>query len=199
MRTTLLISMGFFRYTATVIALEAETAPCDVAAAVDKEKDVVSRQQEGEKKRKTKGTNQRLQELVLQEKEVKQRLSSVDGTNGKKCTDDFVVDEAWRLEEKAEEESVSNDITRALIKGLAEVLVIPTLVNLDLYLGNLRSKQAYSSLWDDILKLEDELLDETRLRLRHVTFSEDEVLALIAWCTRLSTVAGARDMTAWIE
>jgi cohesin complex subunit SA-1/2 len=93
--------------------------------------------------------------------------------NGKKHTDDFVVDDAWRLEEneesillevmvaaitrakeestggkKGEEENLSNDITRALIKGLprlfikhqsdqnriAEVLVIPTLMNLDLYL-----------------------------------------------------------------
>ncbi|KAJ3515607.1 hypothetical protein NLJ89_g1655 [Agrocybe chaxingu] len=537
----------FFRYTATVIALEAETAPCDVAAAVDKEKDVVSRQQEGEKKRKTKGTNQRLQELVLKEKEVKQRQAKLisfikefvdgvfihrfrdldpniraecvrslglwlrkypdyflvdarylryvgwvlsdsnnhvrldavkslsgayeqvdhilaltnfterfkarllematsdidlsirvatiqvladieghftledeekerlclllfdeepkvrravssfvhgvweeevtarlntqekpsdkdkqrigvkalavllvkwgkaldalsgdteesemgdaaeeDAVNGRPRANrrrevialvgaegqgrvalaveslweglepvsdwegllelllldhsaseednDFVVDEAWRLEEveestllevlvaairtakaesvggkKDEEENVSNDITRALIKGLprlfikhqsdqnriAEVLVIPTLMNLDLYLEMrmiAASVLAYSSLWDDVIKqfmshssakvlshamvaiqyfmkatslsntnstkileLEDEL--STQLRdtiagrdeIEIATFSEDEVLALIAWCTRLSTVAGARNMTAWIE
>ena len=110
-------------------------------------------------------------------------------SNGKKRNDDFVVDEAWRLEEVEEsillevlvavlrktkeesagakkvhiyisfmffanittqggEENVSNDITRALIKGLprlfikhqtdqnriSDVLLLPTLMNLDLYL-----------------------------------------------------------------
>lgn len=41
-----------FRHTATVIALEVETALCDVAAAVEKEAEIVSRQREGERKRK---------------------------------------------------------------------------------------------------------------------------------------------------
>jgi cohesin complex subunit SA-1/2 len=41
-----------FRHTATVVALEVETALCDVAAAVEKEAEVVGRQREGEKKRK---------------------------------------------------------------------------------------------------------------------------------------------------
>ncbi|KAI0052365.1 hypothetical protein FA95DRAFT_1675331 [Auriscalpium vulgare] len=100
------------------------------------------------------------------------------------------VDEAWRLEEveeavllevlvaslrkakvdagtakKGEEDSVTSDITRALIKGLprlfakhqtdktriAEVLSIPQLMNLDLYL-EMRMITAYSSLWDDVTK-----------------------------------------------
>jgi cohesin complex subunit SA-1/2 len=41
-----------FRHTATVIALEAETALCEFAAAVDKESKVIAHQREGEKKRK---------------------------------------------------------------------------------------------------------------------------------------------------
>ena len=56
-----------------------------------------------------------------------------------------------------------------------------------------------------ILELEDEL--STQLRdiiarreeIETATFSEDEVLALSAWCTRLSVLAGARNMTAWVE
>ncbi|KAI8989117.1 hypothetical protein BD414DRAFT_486064 [Trametes punicea] len=44
-----------FRHTATVIALEVETALCDVAASVEKEAEVVSRQREGERKRKAAG------------------------------------------------------------------------------------------------------------------------------------------------
>ncbi|KAI0752734.1 hypothetical protein C8Q80DRAFT_1248983 [Daedaleopsis nitida] len=44
-----------FRHTATVIALEVETALCDVAAAVEKEAEVISRQREGERKRKAVG------------------------------------------------------------------------------------------------------------------------------------------------
>ncbi|KAF8902622.1 hypothetical protein CPB84DRAFT_1961568 [Gymnopilus junonius] len=200
--------------------------------------------------------------------------------NGKKQNDDFVVDDAWRLEEneestllevmvaairrakeesvngkKGEEENVSNDITRALIKGLprlfikhqsdqnriAEVLIIPTLMNLDLYL-EMRMIAAYTSLWDDIIKqfmshssakvlshamtviryfmeatslsntnsakvleLEDEL--STQLRdtiagrdeIEVASFSEDEVIALSAWCTRLSILSGTRNMTSWVE
>lgn len=44
-----------FRHTATVIALEIETALADVAATVEKEAEVIGRQREGERKRK--GTN----------------------------------------------------------------------------------------------------------------------------------------------
>ncbi|KAF7292892.1 SCD domain-containing protein [Mycena indigotica] len=108
--------------------------------------------------------------------------------NGKsKASEDGLVDEAWRLEEdeetvlievlvaslkyakefakKGDEESLTNDITRALIKGLPRLLVkyqtdqsrltnvltIPTFMNLDLYL-EMRMVSAYSSLWDDIMK-----------------------------------------------
>ncbi|TFY80258.1 hypothetical protein EWM64_g3756 [Hericium alpestre] len=111
---------------------------------------------------------------------------------GKETNGDVVVDEAWRLEEveeavllevlvaslrkakadaasthakKGEEDTVSSDITRALIKGLprlfvkhqtdekriAEVLLIPQLMSLDLYL-EMRMIPAYSNLWDDVLK-----------------------------------------------
>ncbi|EIN14604.1 hypothetical protein PUNSTDRAFT_140847 [Punctularia strigosozonata HHB-11173 SS5] len=102
-----------------------------------------------------------------------------------------VVDEAWRLEEveesvvlealvaalrkakaesssttkKGEEDTVSANITRALIKGLpllfvknqtdekriAQVLLIPQLMDLDMYL-EMRMMTAYSSLWDDVTK-----------------------------------------------
>lgn len=63
-----------FRHTATVIALEAETALCDVAAAVEKEAEVVARQREGEKKRKgSKGGNIRDKELEKKAHEVSKR------------------------------------------------------------------------------------------------------------------------------
>ncbi|KAK0451767.1 hypothetical protein EV421DRAFT_2075799 [Armillaria borealis] len=66
---------------------------------------------------------------------------------------------------KGEEEAVANEITRALMKGLPrlfvkyqtdenrikDVLVLPTLMNLDLYL-EMRAINDYSNLWDDILK-----------------------------------------------
>ncbi|KAF7329868.1 SCD domain-containing protein [Mycena kentingensis (nom. inval.)] len=110
-------------------------------------------------------------------------------TNGKasKATEEGLVDEAWRLEEdeetvlievlvtslqctkdhakKGDEENVTNDITRALIKGLPRLLVkyqtdqaritnilmIPMIMNLDLYL-EMRMLTGYASLWDDISK-----------------------------------------------
>jgi cohesin complex subunit SA-1/2 len=56
-----------------------------------------------------------------------------------------------------------------------------------------------------ILELEDELSTQLhdlvagREDIETTTFSEDEVLALSAWCMRLSVLAGARNMTAWIE
>ncbi|KAF8717150.1 hypothetical protein AX14_012211 [Amanita brunnescens Koide BX004] len=101
-----------------------------------------------------------------------------------------VIDEAWRLEEveegvllevlvaairrakadaiggkKGEEETVANDITRALIKSLprlfikhrtdtkriAEVLSLPMMMNLDLYL-EMRMITSYAGLWDDVTK-----------------------------------------------
>ncbi|KAJ6591108.1 hypothetical protein DFH09DRAFT_1138592 [Mycena vulgaris] len=109
--------------------------------------------------------------------------------NGKtaKASEEGLVDEAWRLEEeeetllievlvaslrhvkaaakKGEDETVTNDITRALIKGLprllmkyqtdqnriANILTIPTLMNLDLYL-EMRMVTGYAGLWDDIMK-----------------------------------------------
>ncbi|KAJ7701757.1 hypothetical protein B0H17DRAFT_1127998 [Mycena rosella] len=109
--------------------------------------------------------------------------------NGKaaKASEEGLVDEAWRLDEeeetvlievlvaslrhakavakKGEDETVTNDITRALIKGLprllmkyqtdqnriANVLTIPTLMNLDLYL-EMRMITGYAGLWDDIMK-----------------------------------------------
>jgi cohesin complex subunit SA-1/2 len=56
-----------------------------------------------------------------------------------------------------------------------------------------------------ILELEDEL--STQLRdtiagrdeIEVASFSEDEVLALSAWCTRLAVLAGTRNMTVWTE
>ncbi|KAK7019893.1 SCD domain-containing protein [Favolaschia claudopus] len=108
--------------------------------------------------------------------------------NGKaRANDEGLVDEAWRLEEeeetvlievlvaslhhakavakKGEEETVTNDITRALIKALprllmkhqtdqnriANVLALPSLMNLDLYL-EMRMMTNYTNLWDDIIK-----------------------------------------------
>ncbi len=56
-----------------------------------------------------------------------------------------------------------------------------------------------------ILELEDELSTQLhdfvagREDIETTTFSEDEVLSLSAWCMRLSVLAGARNMTAWIE
>ena len=71
-----------FRHTATVIALEVETALCDVAAAVEKEAEVVSRQREGERKRKAAGNkgkagNARETELEKKAAEVRERRSKL--------------------------------------------------------------------------------------------------------------------------
>ncbi|KAG6380328.1 hypothetical protein JVT61DRAFT_8438 [Boletus reticuloceps] len=66
---------------------------------------------------------------------------------------------------KGDEETVISDLTRALIKGLprlfikyqtdenriSEVLLIPPLMNLDLYL-EMRMMNAYAGLWDDVSK-----------------------------------------------
>ncbi|KAF8634382.1 hypothetical protein AX15_000952 [Amanita polypyramis BW_CC] len=115
-----------------------------------------------------------------------------NGENGEsEDSFDVAIDEAWRLEEveegillevlvaairkaktdaiggkKGEEETVANDITRALIKGLprlfikhridtkriAEILLLPTMMNLDLYL-EMRMITSYAGLWDDVTKL----------------------------------------------
>ncbi|KAI1786918.1 hypothetical protein LXA43DRAFT_975514 [Ganoderma leucocontextum] len=71
-----------FRHTATVIALEVETALCDVAAAVEKEAEVVSRQREGERKRKATGNkgkagSARDAELEKKAAEVRERRSKL--------------------------------------------------------------------------------------------------------------------------
>lgn len=53
-----------------------------------------------------------------------------------------------------------------------------------------------------ILELEGELstqLKDLVARREDVETMEDEVLALSAWCVRLSVLAGTRNMTAWIE
>lgn len=64
-----------FRHTATVLALEVETALCDVAASVEKEAEVVGRQREGEKKRKAsnKGVGAREKELQAKAQEIRGR------------------------------------------------------------------------------------------------------------------------------
>jgi cohesin complex subunit SA-1/2 len=70
-----------FRHTATVVALEILTALCDVAAAVDKEADVLDRQKAGERKRKagnkTKAVTGREKELEDKATEVRQRKVSL--------------------------------------------------------------------------------------------------------------------------
>ncbi|TFK75680.1 hypothetical protein BDN72DRAFT_450080 [Pluteus cervinus] len=70
-----------FRHTATVVALEVETALCDVAASIEKEAEIVGRQRESEKKRKVanKGTSARLKELEAKAKEIKERRTQLDG------------------------------------------------------------------------------------------------------------------------
>lgn len=68
-----------FRHTATVVALEVETALCDVAAAVEKEAVVIGRQREGERKRKAanKGTSARDKELGTKAAEVRERRTKL--------------------------------------------------------------------------------------------------------------------------
>jgi cohesin complex subunit SA-1/2 len=68
-----------FRHTATVIALEVETALCDVASSVEKEAEVVGRQKEGEKKRKAtqKGGSAREKGLEEKAKEIRERRAKL--------------------------------------------------------------------------------------------------------------------------
>lgn len=62
-----------FRHTATVVALEVETALCQVAAAVEKEADIVARQREGERKRKASNKASGVREKDLDHKAVEVR------------------------------------------------------------------------------------------------------------------------------
>jgi cohesin complex subunit SA-1/2 len=68
-----------FRHTATAVALEVETALCDVAAAVEKEAEVIGRQREGERKRKAsnKGAGVRDKELQGKAEEVRERRTKL--------------------------------------------------------------------------------------------------------------------------
>lgn len=68
-----------FRHTATVVALEVETALCEVAAKVEKEAEVIGRQREGEKKRKAnnKGTGAKDKQLEGKAAEVRERRTKV--------------------------------------------------------------------------------------------------------------------------
>lgn len=69
-----------FRHTATVVALEVETALCDVAAAVEKEAEVVGRQREGERKRKASNKNKA---GGVREKELEGKAEEVRGRRTK--------------------------------------------------------------------------------------------------------------------
>lgn len=68
-----------FRHTATVVALEVETSLCEVAAAVEKEAQLVGRQREGEKKRKgtAKGATPREKELQAKAAEIRERRTKL--------------------------------------------------------------------------------------------------------------------------
>jgi cohesin complex subunit SA-1/2 len=66
-----------FRHTATVVALQTQTALCDVASGVEKEAEIIARQVEGDKKRsggaKGKATTARQKELQKREAEVREK------------------------------------------------------------------------------------------------------------------------------
>lgn len=66
-----------FRHTATVIALYLETALCQVAATVDKELQVLTRQKEGERNRKAGRSKARESELDVKAKEVNTRRAAL--------------------------------------------------------------------------------------------------------------------------
>ena len=68
-----------FRHTATVIALDTQTALCTVAAAVDSELEMIQRQRDGEKKKKakTKGSGGRDKEFENKANEVKTRRTQI--------------------------------------------------------------------------------------------------------------------------
>ncbi|OAX37862.1 hypothetical protein K503DRAFT_742134 [Rhizopogon vinicolor AM-OR11-026] len=68
-----------FRHTATAVALEVETALCQVAAAVEKEAEIVGRQREGERKRRAANKAQSVREKDLDGKasEVRKRRTAL--------------------------------------------------------------------------------------------------------------------------
>lgn len=68
-----------FRHTATAVALEVETALCQVAAAVEKEAEIVGRQREGERKRRAANKAQNVMEKDLDGKaaEVRKRRAAL--------------------------------------------------------------------------------------------------------------------------
>lgn len=69
-----------FRHTATVVAMEVETALSEVAADVEKEAEMVSRQREGERKRKKgqgEGNVAREKELQAKAAEVRERRAKL--------------------------------------------------------------------------------------------------------------------------
>jgi cohesin complex subunit SA-1/2 len=67
-----------FRHTATVIALEVETALCEVAAAVEKEAVLIGRQREGERKRKANNKGAaKDKDLEAKDKEIRGRRKAL--------------------------------------------------------------------------------------------------------------------------
>lgn len=66
-----------FRHTATFIALEVETALADVAAAIEKEAQVVARQREGEKKRKAASAANGKKAAAGKEKEYEAKAAEI--------------------------------------------------------------------------------------------------------------------------
>ncbi|KAI6145125.1 hypothetical protein BKA82DRAFT_4170216 [Pisolithus tinctorius] len=129
-------------------------------------------------------------EVLLLDHSAGGKDDDIDGPDSLVESARNTVDPSWRLEEveesvllevlvaslrrakavaasgkKGEEEAVTSDVTRALMKGLprlfikyqtdekriSDVLSIPPLMNLDLYL-EMRMINAYAALWDDVIK-----------------------------------------------
>ncbi|KAI6015155.1 hypothetical protein F5J12DRAFT_519559 [Pisolithus orientalis] len=129
-------------------------------------------------------------EVLLLDHSAGGKDDDIDGPDSLVESASNTVDPSWRLEEveesvllevlvaslrrakavaasgkKGEEEAVTSDVTRALMKGLprlfikyqtdekriSDVLSIPPLMNLDLYL-EMRMINAYAALWDDVIK-----------------------------------------------
>lgn len=69
-----------FRHTATVVALEVESALCVVAAAVEKEAETVGRQKEAERKKRkgAGGASEREKTLTVKAAEVKGRKTKIN-------------------------------------------------------------------------------------------------------------------------